>query len=141
MKDIEIIEDQDDIVSDDDIKLVDDENEENENEENENVEDDEDELDEENDADDEMPVQKKRPGRPRKEVKAKPSDKVKCEICDAVVTRSNMSKHKKSKFHRWVNESIEKYKRVVLSQDEESISVKELKERRIIRRILGVNDQ
>src|SRR5690606_28867134 len=107
MKDIEIIEDQDDIVSDDDIKLVDDENEENENveddenEENENVEDDEDELDEENDADDEMPVQKKRPGRPRKEVKAKPSDKVKCEICDAVVTRSNMSKHKKSKFHRW----------------------------------------
>lgn len=135
MKDIEIIEDQDDIDSDNDIKLVDEENE-NENDENE-----EDELDEENDADDEMPVQKKRPGRPRKEVKAKPSDKVKCEICDAVVTRSNMSKHKKSKFHRWVSESIEKYKRVVLSQDEESISVKELKERRIIRRILGVNDQ
>lgn len=39
-------------------------------------------------------------GRPRKVEKAMPNDKVKCELCGIVFSRSNRSKHKKTKMHK-----------------------------------------
>lgn len=44
-------------------------------------------------------------GRPRKENKAKPSDRIKCKICSKEYTRSCATSHKKTQYHK-LHESL-----------------------------------
>lgn len=46
-------------------------------------------------------------GRPRKQIKVNWNDKIKCSVCGELYTRSNSSRHKKTKIHQ-VYETLNK---------------------------------
>lgn len=61
----------------------------------------------------------KRSGRPRKleNEKAKPNDKVVCDICNATYSRSAQSRHKKSKVHQAYLKANKKISQSVLAEE------------------------
>lgn len=56
-------------------------------------------------------------GRPKKDDKAKWTDRVQCDICNVTFVRSNRSNHCKTKLHKAYNGMNGKIKKLLLNED------------------------
>lgn len=45
-------------------------------------------------------IQEKKAGRPIKDIKCSPKDRVKCDICDKTYVRSSSTHHKRTQYHQ-----------------------------------------
>ena len=60
---------------------------------------------------------KKSIGRPTKNVKAKQTDKIKCDICNKIYTRGNVTGHKKTKYHNLYKNVLNSIKNNILGYE------------------------
>lgn len=87
---------------------------------------------------DESKIPKKRVGRKKIDVesRAKPTDKIHCDICGVVVTRSNYSRHKKSGSHQKLISIFSKLRKYLVDEPvDRKLSIKEIRYRRCLEKM------